>query len=501
MPETDADKLQKHGEGPGIEGGNLDKLMLDMSPDCMAVIDLEGNFVRLNRRSAETCLYRSTTEMLKVNYFDMVAPGDRERARAFFDELIRDGEERIGEFRYLKKDGSIFPGEINASLARNARSEAKSIIAVIRNVSKRKMIESQISSQSQELAERNSELKALYEISQAITGVHDTQELISRVLDSVSELRYLFKARPEAGIFLIEGDRMKLAGHIGSHSDLFLSLHENMRVGDCLCGQAAQTGEIIISKSSRTDPRHHFRSSDDEEHGHLIVPLGSDGEILGVLYLYLPAGAVEISERRLKLLKSISSRIAAAIENVKLHEKTRELSLHDPLTNLANRRLMAAELEKTMARSKRSGNPFSLIMLDLDHFKQYNDHFGHASGDILLVQLSGLIRDEIRSIDLAVRYGGEEFLIILPDTGMAEALEVAERIRARTSVTAFACSESMTTTGITVSLGVSTWDKGISSEEILIARADTALYRAKANGRNRVESWIASPPETLLNHD
>ncbi|MCL4474427.1 MAG: diguanylate cyclase [Actinobacteria bacterium] len=480
---------------------DLDQAMVDMSPDIMALIDPEGNFIRLNRKAPEMCLYDSVAEMMNINFFDMLAPEDHEQARAFFYELVRDGGERIGEFRYFKKDGSVFSGEINAALALDAKSGTSSIIAVIRDVGKRKLIETEISRQSRELAERNSELQALYEISQATTDVHDTQELILQVLDSVSELRHLFKALPEAGIFLIEDGKMRLAGHTGGHSDEFLSMHDDMQIGDCLCGKAAQTGEIIISDSSRTDPGHDFHNHEDGEHAHIIVPLGSVGEILGVLYLYLPPGKVEISERRLRLLKSISSQIASAIENVKLHEKTRELSLHDPLTGLANRRLMTDELEKTLARSKRSGKPFSLIMLDLDHFKDYNDHFGHASGDNLLVGLSDLIRNEIRRIDLAVRYGGEEFLIILPETGMAEAMEVAERIRSKTGSREFVCSDSMTTTGITVSLGVSTWDRNISSEEILIARADTALYRAKSNGRDRVESWIPSPPKTLLNHD
>lgn len=500
-PDAGADMPEDKNVSAAANDAELDRKMVDMSPDIMAVIGLEGNFIRLNRKAPQTCLYDSVAEMMQVKYFDLVIPDDVERARAFFDELVREGGERIGEFGYLKKDGSVFPGEINAAFSRDAKSGAKTIIAVIRDVGKRKVIESEISRQSKELAERNSELKALYEISQATTGVHDTQELISRVLDSVSELRHLFRAQPEAGIFLIEGDKMRLAGHTGSHSDLFLSMHDDMRIGECLCGQAAQTGEIIISDSSSADPRHHFLNNDDVEHGHIIVPLGSDDEILGVLYLYLHAGEVEISERRLRLLKSISSRIAAAIDNVKLHEKTRELSLHDPLTGLANRRLMASELDLAMARSKRSGNPFSVIMLDLDHFKEYNDHFGHASGDNLLVGLSDLIRDEIRRIDLAVRYGGEEFLILLPDTGKAEALEVAERIRIMTGTKEFVCSESMATTGITVSQGVATWDKNISSEDILIARADTALYRAKSNGRDRVESWIPVKPKTLLNHD
>ena len=501
MPEPDSKKTRGQNGDPDPDQTAPYRELVDLSPDFMAAVGLDGNFLHANQRAAYVCGYGTVEEMMKLNCFELIAPEDRGRAMLFFEEIIREEKPRIEEFSFVRKDGSRFPGEINATVAVNEKGQPESLIAVVRDISGRKLAESETSRQSEELAERNSELKALYEISQAATGAHDTGELISRVLGSVSELRHLFKARPEAGIFLIEGERMRLAGHTGGHSEQFVGLHDDMKIGDCLCGRGAETGEIIISESSRTDPRHHIHDPDQKDHGHIIVPLKVDNAILGVLYLYLPAGSVKISERRLNLLRSIGTRIATAIENVQLHEKTRELSLHDPLTGLANRRLMALELGKAMARSKRTASPFSVVMLDLDYFKAYNDHFGHASGDNLLVGLSDLIRNEIRQIDLGVRYGGEEFLIILPDTGMAEALEVAERIRAKTNATDFACTESMDTTGITVSLGVATWDAGIASEDILIARADTALYRAKTNGRNRVESWISTSPSTLINND
>jgi len=158
---------------------------------------------------------------------------------------------------------------------------------------------------------------------------------------------------------------------------------------------------------------------------------------------------------------------------------------------------MSMELERVMARAIRTSKSYSLVMLDLDHFKKYNDIYGHTAGDKLLAGISSLILEEIRRMDLGARYGGEEFLLILPDTTIEEALDVAERIRARTDSTVFPISEGLQSSGVTVSLGVASWDPSITREDIIVARADTALYMAKSLGRNRVERWIDTGKSSL----
>ncbi|MEW6087617.1 MAG: diguanylate cyclase [bacterium] len=165
------------------------------------------------------------------------------------------------------------------------------------------------------------------------------------------------------------------------------------------------------------------------------------------------------------------------MRNITLYEETRDLSLHDALTGLANRRLMDINFEIFISRAKRYGNKLSVILLDIDYFKKYNDTQGHDAGDTLLRKISGIIQNEVRNIDLVVRYGGEEFLVILPDTGELETFEIAERIRKSIE----------TTTEITISLGLSSLDAKTYSKEDIIKKADKALYAAKRNGRNRIE--------------
>ena len=167
-------------------------------------------------------------------------------------------------------------------------------------------------------------------------------------------------------------------------------------------------------------------------------------------------------------------------------EKLERLANFDALTGLHNRQAILGKLHETVNRAKRYREDFSLIMLDLDHFKKVNDRYGHLTGDDVLEKVAALIRGNIRNTDVAGRYGGEEFIIILPQTGSSSALNVAERIRNIVEM-----AEMKDSTGnvfaITVSQGLSSWEQGEDAHS-LISRADDALYKAKENGRNRVET-------------
>lgn len=173
-------------------------------------------------------------------------------------------------------------------------------------------------------------------------------------------------------------------------------------------------------------------------------------------------------------LKELNLKLELALEEVS------ELSLHDPLTGLANRRMLDISATGSMARAQRTGTLFGVIMLDIDYFKKYNDTYGHDAGDRLLETMSGILRQEVRNTDLAVRYGGEEFLILLNDFEHDGTLVFAERIKVYIAMV----------TSITISMGIA-WYQGDSSFDAVVKRADEALYAAKHNGRNRVECMPA----------
>ncbi len=169
-----------------------------------------------------------------------------------------------------------------------------------------------------------------------------------------------------------------------------------------------------------------------------------------------------------------------------------ELSITDPLTHLYNRRYLMENLGRELQRSLRSQAPLSLVMVDIDHFKQVNDTYGHQQGDEMLVALAGCLKTHLREYDIAARFGGEEFTLVLPDTSLPPAIQVAERLRQAVHELTFAAAAELR---ITISLGVAGFpDSGIQSVNDLIREADAALYRAKRGGRDRVEVMCAPRP-------
>jgi diguanylate cyclase (GGDEF)-like protein len=162
------------------------------------------------------------------------------------------------------------------------------------------------------------------------------------------------------------------------------------------------------------------------------------------------------------------------------------LSVTDELTGLANRRRLMAELERELRRSERHGRPFSILMLDVDRFKKFNDTYGHPAGDALLKRLANTLRKCVRDVDTVARYGGEEFLVMLPETPATETAMVAERIRASAEADRFTPDGGSAALNVTVSIGSAAFPDDAKTPDTLIEAADQALYRSKESGRNRV---------------
>lgn len=338
---------------------------------------------------------------------------------------------------------------------------------VLRYAIERKRIED-------DLRRSNAELAVLFHVSSTVSRSIDLHGVLADIIDSIAGLEVLHLEKKGAILTVEDDGSLRLAHEIG-HTAEFISAHQHLLVGECLCGRAAAEGQMVISDGDCQDVRHRRLCAGLAAHGHIIVPLKARERVLGVLCLYTaPHTAVKEAER--KMLLSIGEQIGVAIENAKLYETTRRLALHDPLTGLANRRHLDIVAESSLAMARRYGTPFSIILLDLDHFKLYNDTHGHSAGDRLLVACARTMKKEVRDTNLVVRYGGEEFLVLLPDTEITAALAVAERLRLKIKENS----------GVTVSLGVS-WAKDASSTmSELISVADTALYQAKNSGRNKV---------------
>ncbi|PWR04888.1 diguanylate cyclase [Micromonospora acroterricola] len=219
--------------------------------------------------------------------------------------------------------------------------------------------------------------------------------------------------------------------------------------------------------------------------------VGSGGEdagaptaALGVLALYDRVGADEFDDDDLVTLRTFAGHAAVAVDNVRVHEEAQRLSLTDPLTGLWNYRYLRESIRREVERASRFGRMLSVLALDLDRFKDVNDTYGHAAGDTVLAEFSRRVRGEIREVDLAFRQGGEEFVLLLPETDARGAAIVAERLGAAVRETPIAVEAYAGPIVVTVSVGIAVYpDHGSTGREVLEA-ADDALYAAKAAGRD-----------------
>ncbi|MFA7060056.1 MAG: diguanylate cyclase [Pedobacter sp.] len=348
------------------------------------------------------------------------------------------------------------------------------LINHIRRAIEKQQAEEEIVRHHIELKRMNAELRTLNEISKAISQTLDMDELVNNVLQ-VLVRTMIFPFELRAGIYLMDNGKMRLASSV-SLPETLLKLHQEICQWQCLCGRAQATGDVVVFSDTEGSGVNALCHPETEQYGRIIIPLKAVNTVVGLLSLYTEPGT-EVSENLLQLLSTLGGQIGIAINNARLFEQTRKSSLHDPLTGLANRRFLDIQMEKSFETAKRYQERLSVVMLDIDHFKRYNDTRGHLEGDLLLARLAELLLKELRDADHVFRYGGEEFLCILPETDLAMAGEVAERLRMAVQAE----------TDVTISLGVASYSDDISDKETLIRKADEALYRAKESGRNRVE--------------
>lgn len=238
----------------------------------------------------------------------------------------------------------------------------------------------------------------------------------------------------------------------------------------------------------------------DEGHMYICLPLLAQGETLGILHILdgpIKTDKADIArmEEKSRLAKILADNIGLGIANLKLRESTRNLSIRDPLTGLYNRRYMEEALAQEQHRSKRNAVQLAAIMIDIDHFKQFNDNFGHDGGDAVLRALGEFLKKHVRGSDIPCRYGGEEFILILSPSTAEGARLRAEKIREGAKL--LSVSHGNQDLGaITLSLGVAMFPESAGDGQALIKAADVALYQAKRGGRDRVVMSVEKGAKT-----
>jgi diguanylate cyclase (GGDEF)-like protein len=267
-----------------------------------------------------------------------------------------------------------------------------------------------------------------------------------------------------------------------------------LRIGEGISGRVLESGQpliienLLVSGLTPAPSERNYKTS-----SFISYPITMGGRKIGVLNVTDKVGGLAFDTVDLSLLDVIGPQIAVALERAEWQERATQfqlMSITDPLTAPLNRRYLEERLTEELNRSKRYSYPMSCLMIDIDDFKNYNDRNGHQAGDVALKITAHSLKATLRSADIACRYGGEEFCILLPQTTLAEAGVIAERMRQKVAETDYPYGKLQPGGTVSISIGVSTFGKNIDTAESVIAAADRALYSAKSLGKNRIEIYV-----------
>jgi len=333
-----------------------------------------------------------------------------------------------------------------------------------------------------EAEKRAKEAETLRQAGAAIASSLHQPDTIKSILEQLRRV----VPYDSASVLLADGDQLEIVGAVG--------FTDNNQVIGMRFEMTDQTPNAIVFKSRRihiiADAPLDFDAFRHPPHNHIRgwmgVPILTGEEMIGMLTLDSESVGTFTKEHA-RLATAFADQVAIALDNSRLFEETQRLAITDSLTGLYNRRHIMFLAERDFERARRYETSFSLIMFDIDHFKEVNDTYGHLAGDIALEELAQISLRQLRSSDTIGRYGGEEMIIVLPETSASVAGHVAERLRK--AVRNHLIATEYGNFSITISLGVTGFDKYCIELKELIERADQALYHAKNTGRDRVVVW------------
>lgn len=338
----------------------------------------------------------------------------------------------------------------------------------------------------EELKQNNQDLTLLFEIGREMTQNLGIREIIDGLIKKMAS----FPGMDIFNVALIDDDNKNITlnvYHPASQSTKSVRIPIRMEYGILR--------EVIERKELTYRPDYSFSNIPgalqdifeipvQDLHSVLGIPLFRENQVIGLISV-ISTQVDALNKQQIQLLETIASQVSVYFHNVFMYDRMKELAIIDELTGIYNRRFFYIAANKEINRSIRYKKDLSFVLIDIDHYKEVNDHYGHLAGDKVLQRITQVIQKELRTSDVFARYGGEEFLILLSDTSGNAAFEVAERIRKK--VEALRVNYDEEEISVTISLGVTRLTKDRSSLHEIMAVVDQALYSAKQKGRNRVD--------------
>jgi diguanylate cyclase (GGDEF)-like protein/PAS domain S-box-containing protein len=407
---------------------------------------------------------------------------DREKVSRSMKQALEVGMEFWSkEYRFQRVDQTYANIMDRGYIIRDQAGKPYRIIGAMMDITAQKQAERELLEANEkmvrslnELALRNHEIALLNEMSDLLQASRSEREAHKIIGDAA---RQLFPGTMGA-LYLFNTERT-LVNSVASWGNPPPAA-QTFAPDDCWSLQRGQT-RPLYDEDAKPPCRHMLEARPAVSY---CLPMVAQNEILGILHLQ-SSSKDNLTESKRQLTYTIVEQAGMALSNLKLREALREQSIRDPLTGLYNRRYMEEVLKQHLRRVTRHLHPLGIIMIDIDHFKSFNDTYGHAAGDALLRELGRFLQSHIRAEDVACRYGGEEFILIMPDAFLETARQRAEYLREQAKeVHIHDIGRSLT--GITLSLGVAIYPQHGRTMETVMRAADAALYRAKQEGRDRV---------------
>lgn len=466
-------------------------------------LNVQGRHFSVNAAYARMVGYEPE-ELIGRDWRGTIHPDDRDMLGEAYQSMLSHGRVEA-EARGIRKNGTGFYAHVTMVATYDGRRRVVGHCCFMRDITARKLAEAKLAESNNKLIEWVTQLEQRAHERMLLS---EMGELLQSCLTSDEAYgiaaRFAGKLFPHdsGALYMINESRNYVEAVVtwGGVSGSTKVFHPD----DCWClrrGQIHAAGDPLTDILCR-----HFEAL--PETTSLCVPLVGQGETVGMMYLQrvsprsessLDAVACPFADKQ-NLAKIMAEQFTLALSNLRLREVLQAQAIRDPLTGLFNRRYMEESLQREVARAVRVNAPLAVLMLDLDHFKHFNDTFGHAAGDKILREVGVCIKSLIRGEDIGCRYGGEEFTIILPRSTPEAAQGKAEMLR--DAVKRLQVEDSgRYLGGLTLSVGVAAFPADGTTGEEVVKSADRALYQAKAEGRDRVvtsDRLIASRPSDTL---